>query len=225
MSLKSTRTLGDKVFTACYNYTNTIGARNVYEFLALFRFWRLYMAVYAITCESSGPFPAPGMNNEATMLTSIRIVTCPQNKPIAAGFFTRSDGQTVASRYNAITDEMCKGRPSFESAVPKLKGFISNPDNIFLCFGNGYYEQLLLRYGIKGKFVDLLPAARDLMARSANINNPSGSGGAKIPKIAELAEWLGFDNPVMPEDKAKLICETALWIKAEQNNTAMGRMS
>lgn len=174
------------------------------------------MPVYAISCESSGPFPAPGMNNEATMLTSIRIVSCPQNQIITAGYFTRSDGQTVESKYNSITDEMCKGRPSFEEAVPKLKRLLTDPNNVFFCFGGGYYEQLMLRYGIRGHFIDLLPAARDLMARTANINNPSGSGGAKMPKIPELAEWLGFDTPTTPEDKAKLICETALWIKAEQ---------
>lgn len=167
------------------------------------------MKLFAISAESSGPFPVPGNDNRNTELTALRIVTCPDNKQICAGVFTRSDGLSVESPYNQITDKMVEGRPDFISAVSKVSPFLLNPDHAFLCFGAGYYQELFRRYGIirDNLFIDILPVVRDMRDIQARVNMPSNAAGSKMPTIAEVAEFFGRNVPKTPEDKTNLICE------------------
>lgn len=177
--------------------------------------------LYAISAESSGPFPMPGCNNTATELTALRIVTCPGNQLICNGVFARSDGLSVESLYNAITDEMVKGRPCFsEETIKKLMPLFFHQkknestgkleyDTSFLCFGAGFYQELFRRYGIArdGLFVDALVIARDIRDTQARVNMPSNAAGTKMPNTKEVAEFLGLAEPKTPEDKTNLLCE------------------
>lgn len=172
------------------------------------------MKLFAISAESSGPFPVPGRDNRNTELTALRIVHCPENKIFCQGVFTRSDGLSVNSPYNKITDEMVKDRPAFISVVSKVSPALLNPDNAFLCFGADYYQELFKRYGLyrRGLFVDVLPIVRDIRDLQARVNMPSNAAGSKLPTIGEVAEFFGTDVPKMPEDKTDLICNVWAWV-------------
>lgn len=177
------------------------------------------MQIFAISAESSGPFPAPGRDNRDTEITAFRIVTCPDNRVICDGVFSRSDGLSVNSPYNQITDEMVKGRPDFTSAVPKIQSILLNPNHAFLCFGAGYYQELLRRYGINrdGLFVDILPTVRDIRDLQARVNMPSNAAGSKLPTVSEVAEFFGCDVPKVPKDKTDLICEVWAWVQESRH--------
>lgn len=204
-------------------YSRKVGAsKSLAFFNANFR--RYNMLFYAISAESSGPFPVAGRNNKDTELTALRIVTCPDNKLICDGVFTRSDGLSVASPFNSITDEMVKGRPDFSKSVDKLapvffhkgkneKGVVDY-DTLFFCFGAGFYQELFKRYGVvRDKlFVDVLPMVRDIRDQQARVNMPSNAAGSKMPTIKEVAEFFGKDEPRSPQDKTELICDVWNWV-------------
>lgn len=169
------------------------------------------MIRFAISAESSGPFPLPGQNNKSTELIALRIVTCPDNRVVCDKVFSRADGQFVEYKKNSTTKEMVAGRPSFEEKCGVLAPLINHKDqkgqydSLFLCFGRGFYEELFKRYGLyrDGLFVDLLPAVRDIRDLQSRTGMPSGAPGSKIPTIDEVAEFFGYDWPDVPTPKDK----------------------
>lgn len=181
------------------------------------------MLIYAISAESSGPFPLPGQNNLSTELIALRIVDIANNKTIVDARYSRSDGQFLNYSKNSTTEDMVKGRPAFTSKANNLKPLIfhkdskGNYDTLFICFGKGFYEELFRKYGLmrNGLFVDLLPTVRDLRDLQAIANTPSRSG-SKLPTIDEVAAFMDVDWPSVPtpKDKTELIQQVFIWMNS-----------
>lgn len=180
------------------------------------------MLRFAVSCESSGPFPLPGQNNKSTELIALRIVTIPDNKAIYDAVFSRQDGQFISFARNSTTAEMVAGRPSFDKEVSTISKIVFHKDKkgqydtAFFCFGKGFYEEIFKRYGIyrNGLFFDLLPTVRDVRDMQARRNMPSNAAGSKLPTIDEAAEFFGVpDWPKVPtpKDKTDLIVDVFNW--------------
>lgn len=191
------------------------------------------MLRFAISAESSGPFPLPGQHNRATELIALRIVTLPENKVVCDKVFTRSDGQFIRFEKNSTTEDMVIGRPSFVEKAHNIAPLImhkddkGNFDTVFFCFGKGFYEELFRRYGLfrDGLFVDLLPAVRDIRDLQARANMPSNAAGSKLPTIDEVASFFGVDWPKVPtpRDKTELILDVFNWRQESMNRLGRGQ--